>query len=234
MVSVIILAAGSSNRMKGVNKQLEQIGGVPVFVMSGLKFQHSEKVGEIIISAPKGCSEEYRAVAEKYGITKLSAVTEGGDTRFLSMKKALSEVSEKADFIAIHDGARPLIGTAEIEKVFSDAETYGAAIAAVPATDTVKVSDGNGFVENTPKRSRLYYAQTPQVFRRELLFDCIERAENRAEEFTDDSSILELCGEKVKLTEIDCCNMKITRKEDLTAARAIFESEGNYENRIRL
>ncbi len=221
MTSAIILAAGFSTRMGGVNKQLAELCGIPVFVMSALRFERSENVGEIIIAAPKGCAVQYADLVLRYGVTKLKAVTEGGATRFLSVKNALAQVSREADFIAIHDGARPLITTEEIDRVILDAYTHGAAIAAIPATDTVKtVTDG--FVTGTPDRSGLCYAQTPQVFKKALYLRCIEKLCGAAESVTDDSSVLEMCGERVYLTEIHCANMKITRPEDIAAAAAIF------------
>lgn len=221
-ISVIIVAAGSSTRMNGVNKQLEKIGDTPVFVMSALRFEHSQKVGEIIIAAPADDVPRFEKLARNFGVTKLSAVVAGGDTRAGSVRNALDAVSPKADYIAIHDGARPLIETPEIERVFADAEKYNAAIAAVPATDTVKSVGSNGFIEETPQRGKLYYAQTPQVFKKSLYMSCLEKLGAQAENVTDDSSILELCGEYVRITEINCCNMKITRPDDLAAAEAVF------------
>ena len=225
MVSAIIVAAGSSARMNGVNKQLQEIGGVPVFVMSALKFDRSEKVGEIIIAAPADDAARYEKLARKHGVSKLSAVVAGGDTRMQSVRNCLEAVSPEADYIAIHDGARPLIETHEIEKVFADAEKYGAAIAAVPAVDTIK-KVGAGFIESTPPREDLYYAQTPQVFQKALYLSCLEKVgRETAKNVTDDASILEMCGERVRITEISGCNMKITRPEDLAAAEAIFRSK---------
>ena len=136
MVSVIIVAAGASVRMEGVNKQLAKIGDTPVFVMSALKFERSEKVGEIIIAAPADEVARYEKLARNFGVTKLKAVTAGGETRMLSVKNALESVSARADFIAVHDGARPLISTEDIDRVLSDAERYDAAIAAAPSSDT--------------------------------------------------------------------------------------------------
>lgn len=222
MFSVIILAAGASLRMSGVNKQLSEIGGVPVFIMSALKFDRCEKTAEIIIAAPEEFCEKYRELAVRFGVKKLKCVVCGGKTRFESVKNALSAVSKTCGFIAVHDGARPLIDTADIERVFADAEKYGAAIAACRAVDTVKVVDESGFIVKTPPRENLFYAQTPQAFRRDLFEKCAEKlGEN---EVTDDASVLELCGERVKITEISACNMKITRPDDLAAARAVFES----------
>ena len=222
MVSVIIVAAGSSSRMGGVNKQLEKIGETPVFVMSALKFEHSEKVGEIIVAAPEKDAALYEKLARNFGVSKLSAVIAGGKTRFGSVRNALDSVSPETEFIAIHDGARPLIETEEIERVFADAEKYGAAIAAIPATDTVKSVGDGGFIEETIPRGKLYYAQTPQVFRKKLYLSCLEKIGSQAENLTDDSSILEMCGEYVRITEIKCSNFKITRPDDLIAAEAIY------------
>lgn len=220
MFSVIILAAGASLRMGGVNKQLSEIGGVPVFIMSALKFDKSEKTAEIIIAAPEEYCEKYRELAEKFGVRKLKCVVCGGKTRFESVKNALKYAGN--EYIAVHDGARPLIDTSDIERVFADAEKFGAAIAACRAVDTVKIVDENGFIVRTPPRENLWYAQTPQAFRRDLFEKCAEKiGEN---EVTDDASVLELCSERVKITEISSCNMKITRPDDLAAARAVFES----------
>lgn len=226
MVSVIIVAAGASSRMNGVNKQLEKIGETPVFVMSALKFERSEKVGEIIIAAPEDDTARYEKLARNFGVTKLAAVVAGGETRMWSVRNALAAVSAKFDYIAIHDGARPLIETEDIDRVIADAEKYNAAIAAAPAVDTIKAVGSGGFIESTPPRGNLYYAQTPQVFRKKLYLECLEKSDQTAlESVTDDSSVLELCGEYVRITEINGCNMKITRPEDLTAAEAIYNNK---------
>lgn len=208
--------------MQGVNKQLAKIGDTPVFVMSALKFERSGKVDEIIIAAPADEVERYEKLARNFGVTKLKAVVAGGDTRVISVKNALEKISPRADFIAIHDGARPLIETEDIDRVLSDAERYDCAIAAAPASDTIKVAGSNGFIEETVPRKKVYYAQTPQAFRKELYLQCLEKLGSRADDATDDSSIMELCGKYVRITEIFGCNMKITRPEDLAMANAVF------------
>ncbi len=208
--------------MGGVNKQLAKIGDTPVFVMSALKFERSEKINEIIIAAPADEAERYEKLARNFGITKLKAVVEGGDTRVISVRNALEQISHRADFIAIHDGARPLIDTEDIDRVLADAERYDCAIAAAPAADTIKVVGSNGFIEETVPRKKTYCAQTPQAFRRELYLECLERLGSRADDVTDDSSIMEMCGKYVRITEITSCNMKITRPDDLAMANAVF------------
>lgn len=221
MVSAIILAAGSASRMQGINKQLAEIDGVPVFVLSALKFNASDMVSEVIIAAPEADIPLFTQLAERFGVTKLKCVAAGGKTRALSVKNALSFVSDRCGYIAIHDGARPLIDTADIDRVLCDAKQHGAAIAAAPATDTVKVSQ-DGFICDTPDRRTLYYAQTPQAFSKALYLGCLEKLGDKAEQLTDDSALIERCGGKVRLTEITTCNMKITRPDDLVAAEAIY------------
>lgn len=224
MFSVIIAAAGSSTRMDGLNKQLEKIGDTPVFIMSALKFDRLESVGEIIIAAPEADAARFEKLARNYGVSKLTAVVAGGETRFKSIRNALEKVSPKADYIAIHDGARPLIEPEDVERVFADAEKYGAAIAAAPAVDTIKTVGANGFIESTIPRTDAYCAQTPQAFRRKLLLGCLEKLGLQAENVTDDSGIAELCGEYVKVTEVNSPNFKITRPDDLIAAQAIYDN----------
>lgn len=224
MFSAIILAAGNASRMAGINKQLAEIDGTPVFVLSALKFNAAPMVGEIIIAAPEADIPLFTRLARAHGVTKLKCVAAGGATRALSVKNALSHVSQQYDHIAIHDGARPLIPTAEIERVLADAVKYGAAIAAAPAADTVKLIGADGCVESTPPRERLYYAQTPQAFRKALYLECLEKLGSEAEALTDDSALIERCGGSVHITEMTCCNMKITRPDDLAAVSSIYHN----------
>lgn len=219
MFSAIILAGGNSTRMNGINKQLALLDGIPVAVRSALAFERSSLVDEIILAVPQGEQQDYYALLREHLVTKLKTVTIGGATRFLSVKNALSECS--CEYIAIHDGARPLITTEDIDRVLNDAMNYGASIAAAPVTDTIKKCS-NGMVENTPDRSVLYAAQTPQAFRRELYISCVERLGSRAEGLTDDSALLELCGEDVHITPVTACNMKVTRPQDLAIAAAVL------------
>lgn len=224
MVSAVILCAGASSRMGGINKQLCELGGAPVFVQSCLKFERCTDVSEIILAVPAGQTEAFRRTAEQYGITKLAAVTEGGASRFISVRNALAAVSEEAGYIAVHDGARPLIEPADISRVIADAKAFGAAIAAAPACDTIKLADGESVASTIP-RECVYLAQTPQAFSLPLYLKCVERLGAQAEELTDDSQLFERCGLAVHITAITQPNFKITRPADLTAARAAFSGE---------
>ena len=220
MFSALILAGGSASRMNGINKQLTLLDGVPVVIRSALAFQRSAKVSEMILAVPAGQEERYRSLCQEYGVDKLRAVTAGGSTRALSVKRALEQVSPECGYI----GARPLIPTEDIDRVLSDAVEFGGAIAAAPVTDTIKQCSG-GFVGSTPDRSALYAAQTPQAFRKELYLSCLERLGSRAESLTDDSSLLELCGEQVHITPVTACNMKITRPQDIAIAEAVLRQK---------
>lgn len=217
--SAIVLAGGSASRMNGINKQLALLNGVPVVIHSALAFERCPLVSEIILAVPGGEEENYLALCREYSVTKLRSVTPGGATRFLSVKNALSECG--CEYIAIHDGARPLILTEDIDRVLSDAVKYGAAIAAAPVTDTIKKCS-DGVIESTPDRSTLYAAQTPQAFRKTLYLSCADKLGRRAETLTDDSALLELCGEQVHITAVTACNMKVTRPQDLTIAAAVL------------
>ena len=219
MFSAIILAGGSSTRMNGINKQLAVLEGIPVIVRSALAFERSALVDEIILAAPRGEEQDYGALLRSHLVTKLKAVTTGGATRFLSVKNALPKCS--CEFIAVHDGARPLISPEDIDRVLTDAANYGASIAAAPVTDTIKICAGN-LVDSTPDRDTLYAAQTPQAFRRELYLSCVDRLGARAESLTDDSALLEACGEEVHITAVTACNMKVTRPQDLAIAAAVL------------
>lgn len=223
MFSAIILAGGSASRMNGINKQTALLDGIPVVIRSALSFQHSRLVSEIILAVPQGEEQRYRGLCREYSISKLKAVTAGGTTRFLSVKNTLEQVSDDCGFIAIHDGARPLITTTDIDRVLNDAMRYGGAIAAAPVTDTIKQCRG-GIIEATPDRNALFAAQTPQAFRKELYISCMEKLGIRAESLTDDSALLELCGEPVRITPVTACNMKITRPQDLAIAEAVLQS----------
>lgn len=219
MFSAIILAGGSASRMNGINKQLALLEGVPVVIRSALAFERSAMVREIVLVVPAGEEQDYNALAKEYFVTKLKTVVSGGAARALSVRNALGECS--CEYIAIHDGARPLISTKDVNRVLRDAVQYGAAIAAAPVTDTIKRCSG-GYVESTPDRSMLFAAQTPQAFRRELYVSCVEQLGSRADDLTDDSALLEACGEEVRITPVTECNMKITRPQDLEIAAAVL------------
>lgn len=218
--AVVVVAGGSSSRMKGVDKQELWLGDKPVLVHSLLPFSRMEQVAEIVVV----CREEKMATVkqwvEQYGIAKVSAVVSGGSTRQQSVAKGVEALSSQADYLAIHDGARPFADEELIARCMQAAEEYGAATAAVPCKDTIKVSDSRGLICDTPDRSRLYQTQTPQIFRRDWYLAAMEQAKAEGWDCTDDCQLLERQGKAVFLSMGSYFNTKITTPEDIPLAQA--------------
>ncbi|MBR4225012.1 MAG: 2-C-methyl-D-erythritol 4-phosphate cytidylyltransferase, partial [Oscillospiraceae bacterium] len=190
MVSVIIAAAGSSSRMNGIDKQFVPLCGVPVIVRSMLAFEGIGEVREIIVSAKPSDHERIAALAKEHGITKLTAIADGGDTRQQSVINALRLVSRETELVAVHDGARPLVSPDVIRRCIRDAKVFGGAVPGVPVKDTIKdVSDA--LVVDTPDRRRLYIIQTPQIFSKRRYFEGVNFANEHGLDFTDDCQLAE-------------------------------------------
>ena len=219
--SVIIVCAGNSTRMGGVNKILLPLGDRLVIGVTMQAFQKCESVSEIIIVARKADIPAIRAEAEAAGITKLKECTTGGDTRQASVINGVRCISKGTELIAVHDGARPLVKPEHIELTIKDASVFGGATLGVPVKDTIKtVSDG--LITDTPPRKYLYITQTPQVFRRDLYFEGIDFALEHGLDFTDDCQLVEAIGGKVAMTTGDYTNIKITTPEDIKLAEVML------------
>ncbi|MDE6746696.1 MAG: 2-C-methyl-D-erythritol 4-phosphate cytidylyltransferase, partial [Oscillospiraceae bacterium] len=158
-VSAIIACAGSSTRMNGVNKQLLELDGIPVAARSMLAFEGIEQVTEIIVSAREQDIPLIEELAEKYSITKFKCVVKGGETRQQSVFAAFMKTDKATRFIAVHDGARPLVNPEHIKKCIKDASIFGGAVLGVPVKDTIKLVDG-GLIADTLDRRKLYSIQT--------------------------------------------------------------------------
>ena len=217
--AAVIVAAGSSSRMGGTNKILTVLEKLPVICRTVDAFDRCSLIDEIIVVTQKDLMEKVSRYLAAYG--KMRMVVAGGETRTDSVMAGLAAVSDKAQLVAVHDGARPLVTDEVIRAAVVKARKFAAAAPAVRVKDTIKVST-DGAVDATPDRSTLYAAQTPQAFRRELYASCMEKLGSRAEELTDDSALLELCGEPVHITPVTACNMKVTRPEDLAIAEAVL------------
>ncbi len=222
-VSAIIAAGGSSTRLGGdTTKQLMTVAGLPVIVHTLLAFERCPRISEIIVVAREDEVSLYRPFAEKYGITKFKKAVAGGATRQESVLNGFNASYEKADFVAIHDGARCLITPEEIDRVLLAAYKYGAATASVSAFDTVKIANSKGFIEETVDRSRVRLAQTPQVFRRILYCAAAYTAKEEGFEATDDCMLCERIDQRIKLVECSRENLKITTAEDIKTAERIL------------
>lgn len=220
--SVVIVCAGNSTRMGGVNKILLPLGERLVIGVTMQAFQKCKSVGEIIIVARESDIPAIREEADKAGITKLKECTTGGATRQESVINGIRCISKGIQLVAIHDGARPLVKPEHIEKVIKDASVFGGATLGVPVKDTIKTVDG-GLIIDTPPRSSLYITQTPQIFKRDLYFEGVDFALEHGLDFTDDCQLVEAIGGKVAMTVGDYTNIKITTPEDIKLAEVLLK-----------
>ena len=228
-VSAIIVAAGQSRRMGGdTSKQFILIDGVPVIVRTLKAFEIAERIREVVIAARQEDIPQMYALIQDYEITKVKQIITGGETRQESVFRAIAQVDENADFLAIHDGARPLIRPQEIDLAVSAAVEDGAAALGVPVKDTVKQVDADGKIVDTPERSTLWAVQTPQVFSRALYLRAAEQAGEAAAQLTDDCQLIERTGAPVYLVRGAYANLKITTPEDVFAAEGILRATEDF------
>ena len=224
-VGAIIAAAGFGRRMKTDRpKQLLVLNGTPILVHTIRKFDASTVVDYIIVTASRDAVDEVTALVKSAGFKKSVSVVEGGERRQDSVAMGLDQLQPGTDIVAVHDGVRPFVSVEEIEKVVRQAETSGAAILAVPIVDTIKQAERE-FVESTLTREHLVLAQTPQVFRTEILKRAFEGAAKDEYYGTDESSLVERLGHPVAIVRGSERNIKITRPNDLTLARAFLAEE---------
>ena len=221
--SAIIVAAGRGTRCDcgGVTKQMTDLMGLPVVARTIMQFEQTKSIDEIIVVARKDEIPRYEEMISDLGWTKIASVTAGGETRQKSVFNGLREVSEKADFIAVHDGCRCLVTPEMIEKVFGEAKIHGCAAAACRAKDTIKL-EKNGMISETIDRSHVWQAQTPQIFKAEILRAGAYIARDDGVEVTDDCMLAENLGFHVKLVDCGYSNIKITTPEDIYIAEALL------------
>lgn len=212
--SAIIVCAGNSTRF-GTDKQLELIGGIPVFIHSIRAFQDIAYELIVVISEQK--KDIYSDIISKYGINCKLAY--GSNTRQKSVFNGLRLVCSDSDFVAIHDGARPLIKKENIIEVVAYAVDCEAAALAVPVKDTIKKVENCHVIETLP-REFLYAMQTPQVFSKSLYLEAMAKAGDRI--FTDDCVLIENYGKSVNVVKGNYTNIKITTPEDLAVARVFY------------
>ncbi len=220
-VSAIIVAAGSSRRMGGENKLLLKVAGKTVLERTVEAFDRNTNTDEIIVAARAEDIGEYEKLLSSYG--KVKKIVAGGETRQKSVANALEACSQRAELVAIHDGARPFVTQKIIDTTISAAFGCGAAACAVPVKDTVKIIDGNDFIIDTPAREALRAVHTPQCFDKKLYENCVNKLGERAKDMTDDCRLAELCGVRVKLVDSSYTNIKITTPEDIPFAESILE-----------
>ncbi len=214
-----------------VPKQYMELEGFPLIYYTLKAFEESFIEGVILVCAAG--EEEYckTKIVEKYGFNKVKKIVCGGEERYHSVYAGLQ--AAEAEYVFIHDGARIFPDEEMLKRLYEDAGKYSACVAAVPVKDTIKLSDEEGFVADTPARNRLWQVQTPQVFERKLISGAyaklIENEKAFAEsgkQITDDAMAVELFTDvKVKLTYGSYENIKITTPEDLAVASGILEAK---------
>lgn len=216
----VILGAGNSSRMKSEkSKMLFEIGGKTVIQRSVEAFLKISDIDEVIVTLRE---QELEVFTSLITDERVSFVI-GGETRQKSVKNAVETIDD-CGLLIIHDGARPLIKTEDIEKTIRAASEYGAAAVGVMVKDTIKVVDSEGFVVDTPDRSTLFSVQTPQIFNFYLYKQALEKAEKENADFTDDCQLLEYAGHRVKMVSGSYSNIKITTKEDIPLAESFINS----------
>ncbi len=224
--SAIVLAGGSSRRMgTDVKKQFMQLNGKAAIYYPLMAFEKSV-VDEVILVIPAGDEGFVRhEIVEEYGFKKVTRIVTGGAERYDSVYNGISSAS--GEYVMIHDGARSFVTVEIIDRAARAVEEYKACVVGMPSKDTVKISDDEGFVADTPARKSLWVIQTPQAFVRSELLDAYATLRSRTDGFlgiTDDSMIIERAGgRRVKLIEGSYDNIKITTPEDIEAGEAILK-----------
>jgi len=216
---VVIVAAGESRRMGGTDKMLARLGGRPLLAWAVRPFQQSHLVDQIVVVVSTGNHRQCQAVITGRQWSKVSRCCLGGRRRQDSVAAGLSHL-ERCDWVIIHDGARPLVTVELIERGLEAAGETGAAVAAVPVTDTVKIAGEDRTVLQTLPRQNLWAVQTPQVFRYGIITEAYRRA---GDDVTDDASLVEQAGYPVRLYPGAYDNIKVTTPADLALAEALVK-----------
>lgn len=237
-VGVVIAAAGQGKRMRrGFNKQFIPLGDRPLIAHTLAAFERMSAVGEIVVVTRRVDIPRAEAIRRAFQWKKVKHIVVGGETRQESVRLGLKYLN--TEWVLVHDGARPFVKETMVRKLLDEAKTYGAAVPGVPVKDTIKQVDGNGIIEKTPDRARMWAVQTPQVFRLSELREAHERARRENLTVTDDAMLMEHLGVGVKTVRGDYFNLKVTTPEDLLFAEAILQhktSVGGFaadENRTR-
>lgn len=226
--TAIVLAAGQGTRMgTKVQKQYLEILGKPVLFYSLDAFQKSDIIDEIILVVGEAqkdyCQKE---IVERFHINKVSKIVTGGSERFYSVWNGLQEVNGEG-YVFIHDGARPLLDEAILERVYKEVIEWKACVVGMPVKDTIKLSDSNDFVIDTPPRDFLWMVQTPQVFENSLVKKAYSMLMNQEQiHATDDAMVVEqMLNHKVRLVQGSYENIKITTSEDLEIAEVFMKKK---------
>ena len=219
-VGAIIVAAGRSVRMGGVDKIFASLVGKPLLAHTVDVFQRCSAIDQVVIVVSKDRLEDGQSLVREHHWSKVVEVCPGGPRRQDSVREGIKRLSG-CQWLVVHDGSRPCLSADLIERGLKQARDTGAAIAAIPVKDTIKVVSSNAFVEKTLLRDSLRAIQTPQVFRFDIINEVYKKAQD---EVTDDDTLVEQIGYKVKVYSGSDVNIKVTTAEDLSLAETILRS----------
>jgi 2-C-methyl-D-erythritol 4-phosphate cytidylyltransferase len=222
--SAVIAAAGASRRIDAGDKMFLQIQGAPVLAHTLSAFENCSCISEIIVVAREGMFELVSEICLQHGISKVTKIMFGGKTRLESVSNGVYAVSKKAKLVAVHDGARPCVDGAIIDRTVAAAAKYHAAAAGIPASSTYKRVKG-GVITETVDREDLFEIQTPQVFTADLIKAALTNAIDKSLNVTDDCMAAEIIGVPIHITEGSRNNIKLTTNEDIILAEAILRDK---------
>ena len=211
LLGVVVVAAGRSSRMGGADKTFADVHGTPLIGHTLRRIAASDAVDRIVLVVAADAVADGEAIVRDMDIPKVAAVCAGGARRQDSVYAGLVAMGDR-QWVAIHDGARPCVTTGILDRALDEVRESGAAIAAVPVKDTIKVVGAEQAISDTPDRATLWAAQTPQAFAYRILLDAHRAADA---EYTDDSAMVEAAGHRVTVFPGDYENLKVTTPEDL-------------------
>lgn len=216
-LSAVVVAAGRSRRM-GFDKLLTELAGHPLLLHTLNRMSAVPQIDEIILVIRPDIEEQVRELfAEPISQQRIRLV-HGGELRQDSVRNGLAEVSEKSEYVLIHDAARPFITEELVTTVLAAAIETGAAVCGTPSSDTLKEVTADGIVTRTLDRSVIWGVQTPQIFRKSLLLDAYNHVAATGAQVTDDTAAVELFGQPVKVVHYPGLNMKVTTPSDWNLA----------------
>ena len=222
-IAAVVPAAGKGRRMgSDVAKQFLGLYGKPILVQTLERLSAMPEVDEIIVATAKDDLDIVKKMTAEYRITKIEAVVVGGNERQDSVWNCLQHLSKNnIDIIIVHDAVRPFVTRDLVINVCAMAIDVGAAVPVVRPKDTVKTATGDGFIKSTLDRDQLVIVQTPQAFQFPVIVQAYQKAMNERFYGTDDASLVERDGAKVKIVEGSYTNIKITTPEDIVIAQQI-------------
>jgi 2-C-methyl-D-erythritol 4-phosphate cytidylyltransferase len=225
LAAAIVVAAGRGTRMGGdIPKQFEELSRNPLLSYSLSTLQSCDEIGTVILVITPEWQEKARELVKKHQFTKVLSVIPGGERRQDSVQNGLNALPCGTDYVVIHDGARPFATKKQFRETLETARETGAAITAIPPTDTIKEGSLEKGVTGTIDRNRLWAVQTPQAFEVNLLKTAYNKAEEDGLEVTDDAQIVEHYGKPVGIVMGSRENIKVTHPIDWDIARAILKS----------